>query len=243
MITRFFSYVYLVYCILLFAISFLVAVIPIWFNEIVYPEPKRIRRNHPIFKVWMDIYLFLIACSPRVSGKDIFTGEACVIIANHSNFMDITLTSPYIPIANKTLAKKELDKYPIFNILYRSGSILIDRKSATSRQESFEQMRYFLANKVGVCLFPEGTRNRTEQPLLSFKDGAFRLAREENVPVIITALLGTKNVLNMEGQAKPTRLGIHFIERVDPSDFGSAAEMSTYCHKVLKYFLNKQKSS
>ncbi len=241
MIRRLISYIYLGYCILLFVLTFLIAVIPIFVNQLLFKEPKRIRRNHPIFKTWMDVYLFLIGCLPRVRGKALVGEGASVIIANHSNFMDITLTSPYIPIPIKTLAKKELDKFPVFNILYRSGSVLIDRSSAKSRQQAFQEMRYFLANGVGVCLFPEGTRNRTDAPLLRFKDGAFRLAMEENVPVVVTALLGTKNVLNMKGKARPQRLGIHFIEKVFPKDFSSASEMSNHCHRTLSDYIESSR--
>ncbi len=239
MINRLLSYLYFGYCVLLFIATFLIAVIPIFINQLLYHEPKRIRRNHPIFKVWMDVYLFLIGCTATVTGKEL-VDDASIIIANHRNFMDITLTSPYIPIPNKTLAKKELSKFPIFSILYRSGSILIDRSSARSRQEALEEMAYFLANRVGVCLFPEGTRNRTEEPLLRFKSGAFRLAIQENVPVIITALIGTSAVLNTQGNAKPTKLGIHFIDKLHPSDFTSADEMSEHAHYVLWSFLSSQ---
>jgi 1-acyl-sn-glycerol-3-phosphate acyltransferase len=41
-------------------------------------------------------------------------------------------------------------------------------------------------------MFPEGTRSRTGE-LLPFKDGAFELAIDAQVPVLCLALAGTKN--------------------------------------------------
>ncbi len=236
---KLFSYLYLIYCTLIFTITYLLVMIPMLIFQISVPEPRRIRLNHKIFKPWMDVFMFLIFCQIERNGKELVKSEkSSIIIANHTNFMDITLTSAYIPIPNKTLAKQELDKYPIFNILYRAGSILVDRKSAESRQKAFENMRFFLANEVGVCLFPEGTRNKSDLPVLRFKDGAFRLSMEENVPVVITILRGTEKVLNLDGKARPTKLRIDFLEKIFPADFKSVAEMRDYAHAKMQVALS-----
>lgn len=44
---------------------------------------------------------------------------------------------------------------------------------------------------ISVVLFPEGTRNRTEAPLLDFKDGAFRLAIDAQLPVAVLTILNS----------------------------------------------------
>jgi 1-acyl-sn-glycerol-3-phosphate acyltransferase len=48
-----------------------------------------------------------------------------------------------------------------------------------------------LKDKIPVLLFPEGTRNRTDAPLLDFKDGAFRLAIETQTPVGVLTMLNS----------------------------------------------------
>src|SRR5690606_31473529 len=52
-----------------------------------------------------------------------------------------------------------------------------------------------LRRGVGVMIFPEGTRSPTGN-LLPFKEGAFRLAIESQVPVIPMAVAGTRSALN-----------------------------------------------
>jgi hypothetical protein len=50
-------------------------------------------------------------------------------------FMDIPISSPAIPSGNKTIAKIEMAKVPLFGILYKTGSVLVNRKSDQSRKE------------------------------------------------------------------------------------------------------------
>jgi len=46
-------------------------------------------------------------------------------------------------------------------------------------------MRQSMEKGISVFLCPEGTRNKTDQPLLDFKDGAFRLAIATQKPLAI----------------------------------------------------------
>ena len=49
-----------------------------------------------------------------------------------------------------------------------AGSILIDRKSEKSRKESFRKMNWALRIGLDMVIYPEGTRNRTNDPLKIF---------------------------------------------------------------------------
>jgi 1-acyl-sn-glycerol-3-phosphate acyltransferase len=46
-------------------------------------------------------------------------------------------------------------------MMYRTGSILVDRKSETSRRDSFAKMKEALDMGLHMCIYPEGTRNKT----------------------------------------------------------------------------------
>ncbi|RZJ21552.1 MAG: hypothetical protein EON51_11145, partial [Acinetobacter sp.] len=67
-----------------------------------------------------------------------------IVICNHNSFMDIPISTPSIPGANKTIAKIELAKVPVFGAMYTAGSVLVDRKSETSRKESLTKMKKVL---------------------------------------------------------------------------------------------------
>jgi 1-acyl-sn-glycerol-3-phosphate acyltransferase len=70
--------------------------------------------------------------------------------------------------------------------------VLVDRKSETSRRQSFEKMKDVLEKGMHMSVYPEGTRNRTTEPLKKFHDGAFRLATETGHDIIPAIMFNTK---------------------------------------------------
>jgi 1-acyl-sn-glycerol-3-phosphate acyltransferase len=75
-----------------------------------------------------------------------------------------------------------------------------------------------VALKQGESLFlyPEGTRNRTGQPLKEFKDGAFRAAILAQVPIVVQTLVNPRELNNPDGiHLQPGRLDLHFSAPID----------------------------
>jgi len=68
-------------------------------------------------------------------------------------------------------------------------AVLIDRNRETRTGDPIEQMAEVLRHGDSLIVFPEGTRNTTDETLLPFKSGIFHLARAcpdiEFVPVWI----------------------------------------------------------
>lgn len=71
-------------------------------------------------------------------------------------------------------------------------AVLIDRNPQTRTEDPVQLMRQALQGGDSLILFPEGTRNMTDAPLLPFKSGLFHLARAcpdtDLVPVWINNL-------------------------------------------------------
>jgi 1-acyl-sn-glycerol-3-phosphate acyltransferase len=56
-------------------------------------------------------------------------------------------------------------------------------------------MKRVLESGLDMLIYPEGTRNKTTEPLKSFYDGAFKLAVDTQKPIIPVVLLNTKKIL------------------------------------------------
>lgn len=59
-----------------------------------------------------------------------------------------------------------------------------------------ENMKRSLREGISIYLFPEGTRNKTNEPLKNFYDGAFRLSLETGIPIVPMTIRNSKNLLN-----------------------------------------------
>jgi 1-acyl-sn-glycerol-3-phosphate acyltransferase len=107
----------------------------------------------------------------------------------------VPISTPFLPRANKTIAKKSFIYVPLFGWIYQSASVIVDRKNDQSRRTSYESMKRVLDKGLDMLIYPEGTRNKTSAPLKSFYDGAFKLAIETKKPIIPVVLLNTKKIL------------------------------------------------
>ncbi|MDZ4070469.1 MAG: lysophospholipid acyltransferase family protein [Sediminibacterium sp.] len=180
-------------------------------------DPVKASWHRHVSRVWMWIYLHLIGCPLKVTGKEHFNAPTnYVIVCNHNSLMDVPVSTPFMPRPNKTIAKKSFAKIPLFGWIYTFGSVLVDRKSDESRRKSYEEMKRMLAIGLDMLIYPEGTRNRTQDPLKSFYDGAFKLAVDTGKPILPVILLHTKKVLpaNLFFYLMPHHLEMHFLTPV-----------------------------
>ncbi|MBL7729742.1 MAG: 1-acyl-sn-glycerol-3-phosphate acyltransferase [Chitinophagaceae bacterium] len=179
------------------------------------------RRGQAIFigiaRIWISIWLPLAGCRFRIRGKEHFAkGKTFVVTCNHNSLLDPPLSSPFIPGPNKTIAKSSLKKVPLFGLYLMKGGVMVNRKDEISRRRSYEKMKDVLAGGVHMCIYPEGTRNRTPEPLKKFHDGAFRLAADTGNSIIPAVILGTKKVLpaNKPFWFWPGLIQLHFLPPV-----------------------------
>lgn len=216
LVSRILGTVYFIVGMLFFIATMLVVFIPIWITSLL-PEPVKTQSLHIIFRGWMGIFMPLVGCPVFRKGKEHFKkDENYVVVINHNSLVDIPVSSPWIPGPNKTLAKIEMSRIPIFGVIYKSGSILVDRKDETSRRESFTKMQEMLDMGLHLCLYPEGTRNKTKEPLQRFYDGAFITAIKSQRPIMPGVIFNTGTILPHDKKvwARPKAIHFHFLEPI-----------------------------
>lgn len=208
--------IFAAWMLLLFAGTMLIVFIPIWIISF-WPDPTKSKGFLAIGRVWMIVYMPLIGCPVRRKGTGYFApGQTYVVVCNHNSLIDVPVTTAKIPGANKTLAKASLGKVPLFGVLYKIGGIMVDRSSEASRKQSVTDMKEALKQGLHILLYPEGTRNRTEEPLKAFYDGAFALAIDTQLPLIPSLLFHTKKILPVGRKffAWPHHIDYHFLPPV-----------------------------
>lgn len=203
---------------LVFILTMLIAFPLIWLSGF-SKEPARSRQFQTITRIWMRVFFFLSFIRITIRGREYFEkNQSYIVVSNHNSFMDVPMTTPFIPGPNRTIAKKEMASIPIFGVIYRRGSVLVDRKSEESRKQSFGLMRDVLARGMHMCIYPEGTRNKTKEPLQYFHNGAFKLSVDTGRAIVPTVIFNTGKVLppGKPFYWWPCHIRMHFLEPVEP---------------------------
>ncbi len=219
----------------MFIISLIPVVLICWPMGL-WPEPQRSKMFHPVIVAWMKFWFVATGIKRVFKGEENFkSGENYIVVCNHNSYMDVPLTSPGIPGPNKTIAKVEIAKVPVFGLMYKRGSVLVDRKSDESRKRSYSKMKEVLQSGLHMCIYPEGTRNQSAQPIQRFHDGAFRLAVDTKKPILPAVIFYTARVLPRHKSFYfwPHRVEMHFLPPVDPASM-SVAELKEEVFHIMK---------
>ena len=240
-----FGRIWAVWGLISFVGSFLIIFLPSMLSYLFKDYAKGQKYFITVSRIWMRTWLFLIACPVKVVGRKNFKkGETYVVTYNHNTFLDVPLSAPFVPGGNKTIAKDTFKKIPIFAFFYQRGGVMVNRGNEKSRVKSFEAMKRVLAQGMHMCIYPEGTRNKTSDVLKPFYDGAFKLALSAEKSVMPCVLLGTKSALPIHKTLMllPTRLQMHFLPPVSVAD-KTVKEIKEEVYRKMETFLlaNKEK--
>ena len=199
-------------------------------------DPGRTRLFQNYSRRWMRLFFFCTGCRLKIRGKEHFKpGENYIVVCNHNSLMDIPLSTPFIPGANKTIAKIEMARIPLFGGIYRIGSVLVDRSDKNSRKDSFMKMKEVLQLGMHMCIYPEGTRNRTQYPLKDFHDGAFKLAVDTGKSILPAIIFNTKKVLppGVPFYFWPSRMEMHFLQPVTVQGGDNYDSLKKRLHEIM----------
>ncbi|TVZ56218.1 1-acyl-sn-glycerol-3-phosphate acyltransferase [Lutibacter sp. Hel_I_33_5] len=116
--------------------------------------------------------------------QEIKRDQSYMFIANHASLIDpwVMIVLSKNPIV--FVGKKELVKIPIFGFFYRKVVIMVDRSSEKSRKNVYERAKKRLKNGTSIAIFPEGLVPTENVVLGDFKNGAFSLSIEHQIPIV-----------------------------------------------------------
>ena len=167
---------------------------------------------HKVTRAWAHTVFIITVIRCKVSGREkIDPKKIYVFVGNHQSQLDIPVYAVAAKNTIRFLSKEELTKIPVFGYLLRTLYIAVKRADKNDRSKSIQQMKKSLDEGISVFLCPEGTRNRTSAPLLDFKDGAFRLAIEAQVPIAALTVFDSKKRNSPQSQLELIPGVIHCV--------------------------------
>lgn len=161
----------------------------------------------------------------------------CIIVANHLSFFDVYLMA-LLPFSNVIFVVRN---WP-FKIWFYAPFMHLAQYLNTEKlglDQTISQAQYYLNQNCALCFFPEAHRSRTGE-LGRFYTGAFKIARQTNVPIIPFCIQGTNIFLRPSSiwfERHPIKVKI--LSPVLPSQFSSYIEMRKQVKKIIQLTLQK----
>jgi 1-acyl-sn-glycerol-3-phosphate acyltransferase len=169
---------------------------------------------HGAVRLWAILLFFFIRMPIRVDWQ--FRperGKAYVYCANHFSYFDIAVAAVVVPGLYAFIGKISVRKLPLFGYMYAKLHIMVDRSSAQSRAYSLAKCMRTLGEGRSIVIFPEGGIKATNPPemVYPFKDGAFTMAIQKQVPIVPMTLVNNHRILP---DASPFRINWEPIQVV-----------------------------
>ena len=139
------------------------------------------------------LFFALIGSRLRIEGRA--PEGPCVVVANHSSYLDGIVLTAALPPRFGFLIKHEMARIPIAGFVLRGlGSQFVDRASAGHRHRTARRLVAAAATGAAFVVFPEGTFDRAPG-LKPFRLGAFVAARRAGTPIVPVAIAGARRKL------------------------------------------------
>lgn len=151
--------------------------------------PRRWQKSWKYVRGFFRGVIFFAGTKIEVRGaENIPEDQAALFVGNHRSYFDIIILQTLSKTPMGFVAKKEFRSFPLLPLYMEDiGSLFLDRENVRESLKTITEGTNRLSQGLSLGLFPEGTRNHTDQ-LLPFKPGGYRMAEKSGCPIILTAL-------------------------------------------------------
>lgn len=162
---------------------------------------KTYEEDSRFYRVLIDIIVFSLLFVARtrvcVTGLEKIPEGRFLFVQNHRSNFDPFITLKVMRKYGLTLVSKpENFRYPIVGpLIHRCMFMAIDRENPRNAIVTIDRSaKLILADKCSIGIYPEGTRNKSDEPLLPFHNGVFKVAQRANVPIVVSTLMDAREI-------------------------------------------------
>ena len=214
-------------------VALLAIVIPLCVLLALVPGVHRRRR---LARGAAQLFLLLIGSPVRVEGSDIAPHYPCVVVANHSSYLDGIILTAALPAGFTYLIKHQMSRVPLAGFLLRRlGSAFVDRDDRHDRHRTARALYTLATRGAALGFFPEGTFDKSPG-LKAFHLGAFSAAARAKLPVVPVVIHGARWKLP-SGRLlpRPGPLRVHVCDPVRPQPGEARALMAQTRRAMLEH--------
>lgn len=224
---------------------YLVLLLPVlgieWIYHKINPEKadyQQLRMVQAAFRLMLK----MTGARIQVIGEENVPKDRAVLyVGNHKSYFDILLTYSRVPRLTGYVAKKEMESFPILSIwMKRLHCLFLDRKDIKQGLKTILTGIDLIKNGISVCIFPEGTRNKSNDRLLPFKEGSLKMAEKTGCPIIPFAITNSSKLFEDHMPfVRPCDIIIEYGNPIYPAELPKEEKkfLGAYCRKQIEDML------
>ena len=228
--------------IFIFLIIFLIASLPmqlVLFIMHKFNDEKARKASLAIVSWAFNVILFIGGIKRIVIGEDnVPKDEAVLYVSNHRSIFDIVVTYPRVPGRTGYIAKQESMKLPVISFwMVYLDCLFLDRSDIRKGLEMVLTAIDKVKNGISIFIYPEGTRNKTDQPLGEFHKGSFKIAQKSGCPIVPVVVNHTRDCFeNHMPWIKKTTVVIEYCEpiRIKELDKEDQKNIDQYVKNIIE---------
>ncbi len=234
----------------IFLIPFLIVSLPMQLVLFIYSKfnDAAARKASLAIVSWaFNVILFIGGVKRTVIGEEnVPKNEAVLYVSNHRSIFDIVVTYPRVPGRTGYIAKKETRKLPVIGTwMVYLDCLFLDRSDIRKGLEMVLTAIDKVKNGISIFIYPEGTRNKTDQPLGEFHKGSFKIAQKSGCAIVPVVVNHTRDILETHVPfIKSTKVVIEYCKPVYMKDLSKEDQknIDEYIKKIIEktYVKNEQ---
>ena len=179
--------------VIFFVISFLILFSPVmfvlWLIGYISPSAKD-KASRAIIYCAFRFIRFIAGTKLIILGKENIPSDTAVLyVGNHRSYFDIILGYTAVPGITGFIAKKEMNRYPLLRVWMRYiHCLFLDREDIRQGLQTILNGVEKVKSGISIFVFPEGTRNKSDDEFLPFKAGSLKIAEKSGCPIIPVAI-------------------------------------------------------
>ncbi|MCR4588811.1 MAG: 1-acyl-sn-glycerol-3-phosphate acyltransferase [Lachnospiraceae bacterium] len=135
-----------------------------------------------------------------------------LFIGNHRSIFDIVITYGRMKHLCGFVSKKENKNLPVISLLMRHLYCeFLDRDDIRNGMQMILNCIDHIKNGVSVFIYPEGTRNKTNEPLIEYHAGSFKIAEKSGCTIIPVTVNHTEEIFeNQFPRIRPAHVVLEY---------------------------------
>jgi 1-acyl-sn-glycerol-3-phosphate acyltransferase len=171
-------------------------------------------------RMWSRGFQVLLFCPVKATFKSPLPKPPYIVASNHCSYLDTVFMYSVFPDYFLFIGKGELLKWPLFSLFFRKMDIPVHRNNNKLAYNALQSAYEAIDRGECVAIYPEGTIPFSAPRMKPFKNGAFRMAIDKQVPVVPVTWTTNHRIMGEPTQlfsySMPGKVGVIVHEAIYP---------------------------